>query len=151
MHQADAEVGSLRGEEGVQTRRPQRTGGAPWKDEWRANFRGRSGAGQGPLSSSIPQRNPREGGGGTGADPRAASFRTASKTVERPPRWLVRAFLSEGECGDVAGGVRLDYGTGVLLSTEERREVLVRIRRGGTALLRRSGGNAGGGEYRCPI
>ena len=49
-------------------------------------------------------------------------------------------FLSEGECGDMAGGVRPESGTGVLLSTEERREVLGRIRGGGTASPRRSGG-----------
>ena len=40
---------------------------------------------------------------------------------------LVRTFLLDGECGDVAGGVRPDSGTGVLISAEERREVLVRI------------------------
>ena len=33
---------------------------------------------------------------------------------------LVRTFLSEGGCGDVAGDMRPEYGTGVLIS--ERRE-----------------------------
>ena len=33
-------------------------------------------------------------------------------------------FLSEGECRDMEGGVRPEYGTDVLLSANERREVL---------------------------
>ena len=45
--------------------------------------------------------------------------------------------------------MRPDSGTGVMISTKERREVLGRIRGGGKALPRRSGGNAGGGESRC--
>ena len=40
---------------------------------------------------------------------------------------LVCMFLSEEECGDVAGAVEPDSGTGVLLSSEETREVLGRI------------------------
>ena len=63
---------------------------------------------------------------------------------------LVHTFLSEGEFRDVAGGVRLEFGTGVLISTKERREVLGRLRGGGAALLRSSGSNAGGGESFCP-
>ena len=63
---------------------------------------------------------------------------------------LDNTFLSEGGCGDVAGGVRPDSRTGVLLFSEERRKVLGRIRGGGTASPRRSGGNAGGGESCCP-
>ena len=50
----------------------------------------------------------------------------------------VCTFLSEGECEDALGGVRPDSGTGVLLSAEERREVLGWIGGGGTALPRRS-------------
>ena len=37
---------------------------------------------------------------------------------------LVYTFLSEGECGDVTESVRWDSGLGVLLSNEERKEVL---------------------------
>ena len=48
----------------------------------------------------------------------------------------------------MAGGVRPDSGTGVLISAEERREVLGRIR-GETASPRRSGVNSGGGDSRC--
>ena len=40
---------------------------------------------------------------------------------------LVHTFLSEGECGDVAGGVRPDSGIGGLISAEDRREVLGRL------------------------
>ena len=40
---------------------------------------------------------------------------------------LVHTFISEGGCGDVAGGMRPYSGTGVLLSAEDRREVLGRI------------------------
>ena len=47
---------------------------------------------------------------------------------------LMRTFLLEGECGDVAGGVRPDSGTGVLLSAEETREVLGRLGEGGGGL-----------------
>ena len=43
----------------------------------------------------------------------------------------MRTFLLEGECGDVASGVRPDSGTDVLLSAEETREVLGRIGGGG--------------------
>ena len=39
--------------------------------------------------------------------------------------------LDEGEYGDVASDVRPDSGTGVLLSSKERREVLGRIGGGG--------------------
>ena len=53
---------------------------------------------------------------------------------------MVCTFLLEGECGDVAGGVRPDSSTGIMLSVEERREVLGRIRGDGTASPRRSGG-----------
>ena len=53
---------------------------------------------------------------------------------------MVCTFLLKGECRDLAGGVRPDSGTVVLLYAKERREVLVRIRGGGTALPRRSGG-----------
>ena len=85
----------------------------------------------------------KRGRGGTGADPRAASRQTASKTRRAATAsalaptvaalsslfrdllhllrsGMVRMFLSEGECGDVAGGVRPDSGTGVLLYAEER-------------------------------
>ena len=51
---------------------------------------------------------------------------------------LVYTFISEGECGYVTEGVRPASGTGVLLSAEERREVLGWIGGGGTALPRRS-------------
>ena len=44
-----------------------------------------------------------------------------------------------GGRGDTEGGVRQDYRTGVLLSTEERREVLGRIGGRGMASQRRSG------------
>ena len=44
---------------------------------------------------------------------------------------LVCTFLLEDEYGDVAGGVRPDSGTSVLLSAKERREVLGRIGGGG--------------------
>ena len=40
---------------------------------------------------------------------------------------LVRTFLLEGECRDVAGGVRPDSGTGVLFSAKEKRELLVQL------------------------
>ena len=50
---------------------------------------------------------------------------------------MVCMFISEGECGDVAGGVRPDSRTSVLLSAEETREV-----------LRRLGGGGGGGACR---
>ena len=44
----------------------------------------------------------------------------------------------KGECRDVMGGVRLESGKGLMLFTEETREVLDRIRGGrGTALPRR--------------
>ena len=62
---------------------------------------------------------------------------------------LVLTFLSKGECRDVAGDVRPDSGTGVLLSAAERSEVLGRIGGGWTASPRKSGGNAGEGESRC--
>ena len=47
---------------------------------------------------------------------------------------MVHTFLLEGEFRDVAGGVRPEYGTGVLNSTKERREVLGRLRGGGEGL-----------------
>ena len=43
---------------------------------------------------------------------------------------MVRTFLLEGKCRDVAGRVIMDSRTGVLLSAEERREVLGRLRGG---------------------
>ena len=46
----------------------------------------------------------------------------------------------------MAGIVIPDSETGVLLSAEERREVMGRLGGEGTASLRRSGGNAGGGS-----
>ena len=46
--------------------------------------------------------------------------------------------------------MRPDSRTGIMLSSEERREVLVRIGRGEGSYPRRSGGNAGRGESRCP-
>ena len=53
---------------------------------------------------------------------------------------MVRTFLSEGECRDVAGGARLESRTGIPLSAEETREVLGRLGGGGMASPRRSGG-----------
>ena len=50
---------------------------------------------------------------------------------------------------DMAGDVRPDSGVGVLLSTEKRREMLIRIGGGEAVLPKRSSGNAGGGEFRC--
>ena len=44
---------------------------------------------------------------------------------------LVCTFLSEEECRDVSGGLRPESRTGVLISAEERREVLGRIGGGG--------------------
>ena len=52
---------------------------------------------------------------------------------------LLRTLLLEGGCGDVTGGVRLESRTGVLLSAEERREVMGRLGGGGKASPRRSG------------
>ena len=40
---------------------------------------------------------------------------------------MLRTFLSERDCRDVAGGVRLDSKTCVLISAKERREVLGRL------------------------
>ena len=40
---------------------------------------------------------------------------------------MVRTFLSEGGCRDVAGGVSPDSRTGVLVSAEKGREVLGRL------------------------
>ena len=54
----------------------------PCRERGRANRRGQSAAGRGPQSFSIPPCTPREGG--CGADPRAASRRTAPKPVVRP-------------------------------------------------------------------
>ena len=51
---------------------------------------------------------------------------------------LVHTFLSEGKLGDVAGGVRPDSRTGVMLSTKERKDVLGWIGGGETDLPRRS-------------
>ena len=58
---------------------------------------------------------------------------------------LVCTFLLEGGCGDVAGSVRTDSGTGVLLSDEEMREVMGRL--GGWGRPRR-GEAAGGADER---
>ena len=63
MHWADAAGGEPGVEARVQKRRPQRTGGAPRKGKGRANRHGWSAAEQGPLSSLILPRTPREGGG----------------------------------------------------------------------------------------
>ena len=58
---------------------------------------------------------------------------------------LVHTILSEGECRDVAGGVRPDSRTGVLLSDKETREVLGRLRGGGSlAEEKRQGGQTNG-------
>ena len=46
----------------------------------------------------------------------------------------------------MAGGARLDSGTGVLLSTKETRDVLGRLGGRGTALPRRSGGGDKNGD-----
>ena len=64
-------------------------------------------------------------------DPQVARCRTELKPMYWQPRWLVRTFLLEGGYGDVAGSVRPDSGTVVLLSFEERREVLGRLGEGG--------------------
>ena len=52
---------------------------------------------------------------------------------------MVRKLLSKGECRDVAGVMRPDYETGILLSSEEIRELLGRIVGKGASSLRRSG------------
>ena len=52
---------------------------------------------------------------------------------------IMRTFLSEADCRDVAGGGRTDSRTGILLSSKETREVLGRLRGGGEASPRRSG------------
>ena len=108
----------------------------------------------------IPPSMPREEGGGgcrsAGGDPpdsveacRAAAASAIALTVSVLyflfrdvlclfQSGLVCTFLLEGECRDVAGGVRLESGTGILLSAEERREVLGRIGGGRAAPPRRS-------------
>ena len=48
---------------------------------------------------------------------------------------LVRTFLLEWECRDVAGNVRPDSSTGVMISAEETKEVLVRLGGGGGGIL----------------
>ena len=53
---------------------------------------------------------------------------------------MVCTLLLKGECGDMAGGMRQESGTGVLLSDKEMREVLGRLGGGGGGLPRRSGG-----------
>ena len=63
---------------------------------------------------------------------------------------MVRTFLSEGGCRDVAGGVSPDSRTGVLVSAEKGREVLGRLVGGGAASPRRSGGNTAGGGVLLP-
>ena len=122
MQRANAAGGEPRGEAGGQTRRPLRTGGAPWKGEGRANRRGQSVAGRGPPSSSITPRALREGEGGGGyrrgsvggelpdcvkahraaaASDLAPTVGTLSSLFRDVLRLLrsgmVRAFLSEGE------------------------------------------------------
>ena len=53
---------------------------------------------------------------------------------------LVCTFLSEGECRDMAGSMRPESRTGVLLSDEEKREVMGQLGGGEwTASPRRSG------------
>ena len=63
---------------------------------------------------------------------------------------MVCTLLSEGWCGDVAGKVRPDFWMGLLLSSEERREVLGRLEGEGGVSPRRSGGNAGRGGVLLP-
>ena len=132
MQRADAAGGELRGEARGQTRCVQRTGGGPQKGEGRANRCGRSAAGQGPSSSLIPARTPRAGEGGDrrgsagGEPPDCVKYRRAAVASALAPTvaalssllrdvlrllqlGLVRTFLSEGECGDVTGGVRPDH------------------------------------------
>ena len=43
---------------------------------------------------------------------------------------LVNTFLLDGECRDVEDGVRPDSRIGVLISVQERREVMGRLRGG---------------------
>ena len=62
---------------------------------------------------------------------------------------MVRTFLSEGESRDVSGGVSPDSGTGVLLSSEERREVLSQIEGGGARLEEAAATPAGGSHIAC--
>ena len=130
-----------------------------------ANHSGHLAAGRGPPPSSIAPRTPIEGGEGDqrgsagGKSPdcvesrRAASASALFPTVDdfSSPFWdvlrllqsgLVRTFLSEGECKDVAGGVMPHSGTGVSLSAEATREVLGRLRGGG----RPHQGEAAGGK-----
>ena len=62
---------------------------------------------------------------------------------------MVRTFLSEGEWRDVAGGVRPDSRTGVLLSAKDRSEGMVRLRGGDGSLAeekRQRGQMNGDGE-----
>ena len=54
-------------------------------------------------------------------------WNTTTRFLSLPRSGLVRTFLSERECGDVAGNVIPDCGTGVIISTKERRKVLGRI------------------------
>ena len=59
---------------------------------------------------------------------------------------MVCTLLLKGECGDMAGGMRQESGTGVLLSDKEMREVLGRLGGGGGGLAeeKRRGGQANG-------
>ena len=66
---------------------------------------------------------------------------------------MVCTFLSEGECRDVTGDVRTESGMGVLISADEKREVLGRIGGGGGGLAeekRRGGQTNGDGEEGTP-
>ena len=99
--------------------------------------RARGSAGGEPLDCVEARR----AGAASALAPTVAALSSLSRDVLRLLRsGLVCTFLSEGECGDVAGGVRTDSGTVVLLSAKETREVLGRLGGGGTALPRRSGG-----------
>ena len=86
MQRADAAGEEPRVKAGEQTKRPQRTRGAPSKGEGMSNRRGWSAAGRGPPSSSISPRKPREGGGGgrgyAGSEPRdCVEARKAAATL----------------------------------------------------------------------
>ena len=100
---------------------------------------------------------PREGGdccGSAGGEPTdyAKAHRASSlfRDVLRLLRsGMVHTFLLEGEWRDVAGGVRPDSRTGVLLSAKDRSEVMVRLRGGGGSLAeekRQRGQMNGDGE-----
>ena len=171
MPRAHAAGEKPRGKARGQTRRPQRNGGIPWKGGRGGNCHRWSAAGRGPPSPLIPPLTPREGGGrrrSAGGKPpdcvkarRAAAalalslkvaalsslFRDVLRLLQSG---LVRMFLSDGGCRDVANGVMPYSGTGILLYAKKRREVLGRIGGRRAASPRRTGGNAGGGESRCP-